>query len=81
MKKKKKKNQMTKSNLDPEKFIANKTGKMCWSNCLKPRIRLADIACMIINWVRTSCSCLKKEFLNNNLKLTWWQLIKNINFI
>ena len=27
--KKKKKNQMTKSNLDPEKFIANKTGKMC----------------------------------------------------
>ena len=26
---KKKKNQMTKSNLDPEKFIANKTGKMC----------------------------------------------------
>ena len=45
--------------------------------CVKARIGLSDFACMIINWVRISCSCLKIIF-NNNLKLTWWQLIKRL---
>ena len=44
-------------NLAPEKFI-----KICWVNCLKPRIGLSDVACIIINWVRICYSCLKRIF-------------------
>ena len=42
------------------KVYANKTLKMCWANCLKPRIELPGVACRIINWVRISCSYLKR---------------------
>ena len=30
--------------------------------CVKPNVGLSDVACMVINWFRASCSCLKKAF-------------------
>ena len=48
--------------LAPKKFIAYKALKMCWVNCVKPRIGLSNVACIIISWVRVSCRCLKIIF-------------------
>ena len=30
---------------------------ICWVTCIEPKIGLSDVACMVINWVRISCSC------------------------
>ena len=47
-------------NQAPEKFIAHKMLKL--SNYVKPKIGMSDVACMTINWVRISYSCLKVNF-------------------
>ena len=44
---------------------------MGWVTCVKPKVGLSDVACMPINWVRISCSCLKMILIvifNNDIK-------------